>query len=77
MAVLSGTGCLPSVFDRNEVLRHLSMKYHMPACDKAGIWADYQFPVFCMEIQGSLTSSLSPFCKSSIEIPSGDLMNAM
>lgn len=37
----------------------------------------YQVPVFAIEAQGSAAGLASPFCSSSIEMPSGDLMNAM
>ena len=39
--------------------------------------AAYQLPVFAIEAQGSRGGSASPFCSSSIEMPSGDLTNAM
>ena len=37
----------------------------------------YHAPVFAIEAQGSRGGSLSPFCSSSIEMPSGERMNAM
>ena len=37
----------------------------------------YQLPTFGIEVQGSLGGSASPCCSSSIEMPSGDLTNAM
>lgn len=37
----------------------------------------YQLPVFFIDAHGSLGSSASPFCRSSIEIPSGERTKAM
>jgi hypothetical protein len=37
----------------------------------------YQLPVLGIEAQGSAFSFAAPFCSNSIEMPSGDLMNAM
>ena len=37
----------------------------------------YQLPVLAIDAQGSAFSSAGPFCNSSIEMPSGDLMKAM
>jgi hypothetical protein len=37
----------------------------------------YQEPVFCIDIHGSAGARLSPFCKISKEIPSGERTKAM
>ncbi|MFT7492503.1 MAG: hypothetical protein ACI80S_002106, partial [Pseudohongiellaceae bacterium] len=37
----------------------------------------YQRPIFSIEAQGSIGSSAAPFCKSSIEIPSGERTKAI
>src|SRR3954453_2477032 len=37
----------------------------------------YQLPTFGIVVHGSCGGSASPCCRSSIEIPLGDLMNAM
>jgi len=37
----------------------------------------HQFPWFFIEAQGSRSASDAPFCSSSIEMPSGERMNAM
>ena len=44
---------------------------------KAGSGSLYQVPSFGIEAHGSSTGSEPPSCSSSIEIPSGDRMNAM
>ena len=36
----------------------------------------YQWPVFGIDAHGSAFSFAGPFCKSSMEMPSGDLMKA-
>lgn len=37
----------------------------------------HQLPVLGIEAQGSAGGSFSPFCRSSIEMPSGERMKAM
>ena len=37
----------------------------------------YQLPVFGMEAHGSALALAGPFCRSSIEMPSGERMKAM
>ena len=46
-------------------------------CGRWQVVTLYQLPVFGMLAQGSATGSASPFCSSSIEIPSGVWMKAM
>ena len=38
---------------------------------------DYQLPVFSIDVQGSCGSLAAPFCRISIEMPSGDFTKAM
>ena len=46
-------------------------------CDEALLTGGHHSPVFCMLFHGSAGSSGSPFCSSSMEIPSGERMKAM
>src|SRR3546814_19676318 len=44
---------------------------------EAGSRSAYQLPVFCIDAQGSFGGSDSPFCSSSMEMPSGERTKAM
>jgi hypothetical protein len=47
---------------------------HEVSCSSAGCYHD---PVLAIEVQGSCGGFASPFCRSSIEMPSGERMKAM